>query len=412
MTLTSSEPTTTDGFELDLGRMRRERLAKLQSGLAEQGLDGLVLVGNSCVRYATGAELLNVEWARTAFEPVIAIVPAAGLPHLFTPYPEGAPPDLPADHVHPPLLVEYEEGVRALAGALGDILGADAHRIGFDELSPAELELLPGLRPGIELLDAGTVLGPAKVLKTPDEVECLRRSQRINDLAMYDVYESLRPGVRQCDLSSTFLQLIFELGASANMIDPIWEAMPRSIAEGPFTVHGDVAFPTAPTDQILRQDDVVMNDTGILYEGYCSDFGRTWIVGGEPTARQRDQFRRWRDVVQRVLDVTKPGATGRDLTRAAMEPGVGRKPWLEHFWLVHGCGTDSAEMPLLGTRLGEEFDESTVLAPGMIMVLEPVIWDDGYAGYRAEDTVVVTDDGYRRLSSFPYMPFDEGTWSW
>ena len=116
--------------------------------------------------------------------------------------------------------------------------------------------------------------------------------------------------------------------------------------------------------------------------------------------------------MQRVLDAIRPGATGRDLTRAALEPGVDRRPWLDHFWLIHGCGTDSAEMPLFGTHLGDEFDESMVLAPGMVMVLEPVIWDDGYGGYRSEDIVVVTDDGYRSLSSFPYMPFEEGTSPW
>jgi Xaa-Pro dipeptidase len=397
---------------LDLARMRRERLARLQSAMAAEALDGLVLAGNSAVRYATGAELLTVEWARTTYEPTIAIVPARGAPHLFTPHPEGAPPDLADDHVHPPLLVEFDEGVRALVDAVGDVVGGGKLRLGFDDLSAAEHERLGTLVPDIEVLDAGSALGPAKLVKTDDEVECIHRAQRINELAMYHVYDRVRPGVRQSDLSSEFLQRIFELGASANIVDPIWAPMPRSIAEGPFTVHGDVAFPTAATDQFLAQSDVVMVDTGILYEGYSSDFGRTWIVGGEPTTRQHDQFQRWKDVMRRVLDTVRPGATGRDLTRAALEPGVGRRPWLDHFWLIHGCGTDSSELPLFGTHLGDDFDESFVLAPGMVMVLEPVIWDDGHAGYRSEDIVVVTDDGYRSLSSFPYMPFEEGTTPW
>ena len=52
------------------------------------------------------------------------------------------------------------------------------------------------------------------------------------------------------------------------------------------------------------------------------------------------------------------------------------------------------------------------MAPGMVMVLEPVIWDDGDGGYRSEEVVVVTETGYRCLSRFPYMPFDEGTVTW
>ena len=69
-------------------------------------------------------------------------------------------------------------------------------------------------------------------------------------------------------------------------------------------------------------------------------------------------------------------------------------------------------MPFIGTDLGEEFDESIVLAPGMVMVCEPVIWDDGSGGYRAEDIIAVTDGGYRLLSSFPYVPYEEEIVEW
>src|SRR5207302_7354121 len=119
--------------------------------------------------------------------------------------------------------------------------------------------------------------------------------------------------------------------------------------------------------------------------------------------RQRELFKQWREVIDRVLDVLKPGVNGRDLTKAAL---AGRsKAWLKHFYLAHGIGTDSAEMPLIGTDLGEAFDESLVMAPGMVLVIEPVIWDDGAAGYRSEDIVAITDDGWMPLSDHPYDPF-------
>ena len=50
-------------------------------------------------------------------------------------------------------------------------------------------------------------------------------------------------------------------------------------------------------------------------------------------------------------------------------------------------------MPFVGTDLGPEFDASLVLQPGMVLVFEPVIWDDGHAGHRSEEIVAVTDDG-------------------
>ena len=63
---------------------------------------------------------------------------------------------------------------------------------------------------------------------------------------------------------------------------------------------------------------------------------------------------------------------------------------------------------MIGTDLGEEFDASQVLAPGMVLVFEPVIWDEGAAGYRSEDIIAITDDGWMPLSDHPYDPFTVG----
>ena len=59
----------------------------------------------------------------------------------------------------------------------------------------------------------------------------------------------------------------------------------------------------------------------------------------------------------------------------------GHPPWIEHFYLAHGIGTDSAEMPLVGTDLGEAFDALRDHgARAWSWCFEPVIWDDGFAG--------------------------------
>jgi len=225
---------------------------------------------------------------------------------------------------------------------------------------------------------------------------------------MRDVQAALRPGVRQSDLSAIFLPRVFELGASFNAIDPIWQVMEPTKGIGPWTVHGDLAFPTPSTDRFLREGDVIWVDSGIGYEGYASDFGRTWITSNRPqaSARQQSQFRRWADVVNAVRDLCRPGVSALELGRAAIAANGGAKPWIEHFYLAHGVGTDSAEMPLIGTDLGESFDEGLLLAPGMVLVLEPVIWDEGAAGYRAEDLLFITDDGWAPLSDYPYDPYE------
>jgi Xaa-Pro aminopeptidase len=393
----------------DRARMRADRHARLQDQLAAQGLDGLVLLGSSAVAYATGAGTPGCDSGRAALLRAVAVVVAGDEhPHLFTPWPEGSPPELPSDHLHSPVVPDVDDGAAALAAALGDLF-AGGSRLACDEVPHPLARALDGT--AARLVPASSVLGPAKLCKTVDELACIRRAQQVNEQAMLDIPPLLLPGVTQTELSATFLRRVVELGADLNGIDPIWQVMPRSLADGPWTVHGDVAFPTPSAPRALAEGDVIWVDTGIHVGGYASDFGRTWIAGEDPrpSARQQEQFARWRAVMEAVLAVCKPGVSALDLGRAAVaadaDTSGGRRPWIEHFYLAHGVGTDSAEMPLVGTDLGDAFDEQLILAPGMVLVLEPVIWDDGAAGYRSEDIVAITDDGWVALSDHPYDPF-------
>jgi Xaa-Pro aminopeptidase len=386
----------------DLARMRRDRYARVQAELTSRDLEGLLLLGGTNVEYATGARVLTADAGRAAMFRTVAYIGRDDLfPHIFAAYPEGVPPELPADHVHPPLYPELD------ARPIADLIAGEGP-VGLDEYTGAMWQELHGT----EFVDASPLMSAARICKTVDELRCIRMAQHVNEKAMCDVQAALQPGLRQSDLTGLFLRRIFELGATGNAVDPIWQVMPAQIADGPWTVHGDVAFPTATTDRILRHGDVVWVDTGITFCGYASDFGRTWLVSSppgppRPSARQVDQFARWQAVVEAVLDTVKPGASGRDVTRAARSalPPDARRPWLEHFYLIHGVGADSAEMPLIGSDLGPAFDESIVLAPGMALVIEPVIWDDGAGGYRSEEIVAVTDGGWVPLSDHPYWPF-------
>jgi Xaa-Pro dipeptidase len=385
----------------DLARMRRERFQKLQEQLSARGLDGLVLLGSSSVTYATGAAMPAQDGDRAALFRAVAIVIKGELaPHLYTLFADGAPAELPSDHLHAPLFPDLDDGIDLFAKALAEHFSAGA-RIGVDHQSHAMLRGLSGL----EWVDASGVMGAAKIVKTVDEVACLRRAQLLNELAMVDALRALRPGVRQIDLSAVFLRRVFELGASAGGIDPIWQVMAPSRELGPWTLHGDLAYPTVTTDRFLRHGDIIWVDAGIIWEGYASDYGRTWITGADPNARQLGQFRRWREVVDACLDILKPGVSGLQLGRVAIEANDGVRPWIEHFYLAHGVGTDSAEMPLIGTDFGEGFDEQLIMQPGMVAVFEPVIWEDGAAGYRSEDIVAVSDTGWVKLSGSTYDPY-------
>ncbi|MEZ0366663.1 M24 family metallopeptidase [Mycobacterium sp. pUA109] len=392
----------------DLTRMRAETGARLRSAMAERGIDALILLGNNNVVYATGASWPLGDAGLSYVERPVAVVLAEDPhPHLFLPFREGAASEsgIPADHLHGAVYLEFDEGVENFAATLAELIGA-GKAVAVDEFTGAMRRAQQRLFPGGRPADAAQVIGAAKLVKTVDELACIRTACRITDAAMVDVQAALAPGIRQVDLSASFMRRAFELGAMASMLEPIWQVMPKRKADGVWTTHGDLALPLLSTERELVAGDVLWTDVSITYQGYCSDFGRTWVVGADPTPRQQAQFHQWRDIMAAVLQVTRAGATAADLGRAATKANGGTQPWLPHFYLGHGIGVNAAETPMIGTDLGAEFDENFVFEPGMVLVLEPVVWEDGTGGYRSEEIIVITEEGWIPLTDYPYAPYE------
>jgi Xaa-Pro dipeptidase len=409
--MTTLLPALTSALDIpetpDIERMRRETGARLRSAMADREVDALILLGNNSVVYATGvswplgdAGLSHVE------RPVALVLADDPRPHLFLPFREGASSEsgLPADHLHGPVYLEFDEGVESFARMIEELVPAAAV-IAVDELTGAMRRAQDRLFRSGRPTDAAQIVGAAKLIKTPDELACMRTACRITDTAMIDVQAALAPGIRQIDLSASFMRRAFELGAMASMLEPIWQVMPKYKADGVWTTHGDLALPLLTTERELAAGDVLWTDVSITYQGYCSDFGRTWIVGQDPTPRQQAQFHKWREILTAVLEVTRAGTTIAELGRTATKANGGTKPWLPHFYLGHSIGVNAAETPMIGTDLGDEFDDNFVLEPGMVLVLEPVVWEEGTGGYRSEEIVVITEEGWILLTNYPYHPY-------
>ncbi len=392
----------TDMAAIDAGRMGRERHARLKAEMARQGVEVALLLHAPNVAYATGRAVRGVDVSCATFERPVALLVAGEDPtHLLA---DDIDPALDVEG-HPAAWPELDEGAAGLAGALGEIVGPLAgRRVAVDEQSGAMLRT--GMLAGADVTDASHLVGAAKLCKTDDELGCIAEAQRRNEEAMAAIQDEARPGATRNEVAGAFLARLGELGVEANLIDPIFQPMPRTVADGPRTTTETIAFPTGVGNPAFGEGDIVWVDSGIDHLGYASDFGRTWVIGRDPNAAERRLFERWCEVMVAVLDVLKPGVTGGDLCRAAEDANGGQRPWLPYFYLAHGVGVESAEMPLVGTDLGPEFDDRLVMAPGMVLVLEPVIWDEGVGGYRAEEIVAVTQDGWRHLGGgHAYPPF-------
>ena len=385
-----------DHLTCDVGRMRRERLTRLRQHMAAQDVAAVLLLHDPHVAYASGHVGPAVDTTHAVHQRSVAIIGQEGPVHLFADRPS---PDLAAE-IHPPVFPELDESMAGLAEAIGMATEpSNAGRLAIDEMTGAMLR--SGLLDGFDLLDAGRILGPARLLKTEDELACIDRAQRINEVAMEEVRTACLPGVRRSELAGLFISRVRQLGVDDVLIDPIFQPMPRNLSDGPRTSTGHVAFPTGVGDPLFNEEDLVWVDTGIGVEGYASDYGRTWVVGRDPSSAEQDLFRRWSAVMEASLAAIGPGATLAEVGRAAIGASRGAIPWLPHFYLAHGLGVESAEMPMVGTDLGEGFDEQFVLETGMVLVLEPVVWEDGVGGYRAEEVVAITDTGWRPLGGWP-----------
>lgn len=391
---------------IDTRAMQAERGSRLRTTMDSLDLDAVLLRYGPNVDYASGLPTPIADSSHIASDPSAVLVIASDpVPHVFSD--SGAIPiDIDSDHSHPPLDIAGDDAADRLWDAIRSCLGDARISLGVDELTAALACNLGGLQRHTDLTGAATVMAIARSCKNSHEVACIEKAETINEQAAADIRDLLIPGARHNHVAAEFVSRARALGADGNVIDPIFHPVRPRLNEGPFTPNGEPAFPLPGSDYLLADGDVCWVDTGILVHGYASDFGRTWIVSDDPqpTADQHAQFEQWRGVVERVLEKVGPGTTGAELMEAAGHVH-GRRPVLNHFYLIHGIGLESAEMPLIGTDLGPEMDSMMILEPGMVLVLEPVIWSDGSGGYRSEDIVLVTEDGYRKLSGDDYWPF-------
>lgn len=384
--------------------MAEYRARRLTSELLREGAGAAILSGAANVAYSAGLLAPPAPPGEVVDRHVTVVFPGDADVVLFG----GSGRSVAgAVTVEEAVFPETDSGATALVGLIADKLGGSSEAlVVVDDLTAAMSRQLERLLPRVTVADAASALARARLLKGEDEVSCLRIGQRLTERAMERASERLTAGATARELTRAFLEQALSLGLDGAVLEPVWHPVPAGYRTGYFSSGPLVPFPAANPARPFALGEVLWTDTGAASFGYHSDYGSTWIVGREPDRRQRDQFRRWRDVVDAVAGLLRPGSTGRELTEAATAANGGSPPWLSHLYLAHGIGLASAEAPLVGTDLGADHDESTVLQPGMTVVVEPVIWQEGQGGYRAEEMYLVTASGCERISSGRHEPFD------
>ncbi len=150
-----------------------------------------------------------------------------------------------------------------------------------------------------------------------------------------------------------------------------------------------------PTEEVLAPGHPMVVDFGATFEGYRSDMTRTFWLGGEPTGEMARVFAVVRDSQARGVEAVKAGVAAKAVDTVCRDV-IERAGWAERFehGTGHGVGLDIHEAPTVSQQ------GTAILAPGVVVTVEPGVYLPGLGGVRIEDTLVVTEDGSRTLTRF------------
>ncbi|MYE65838.1 MAG: hypothetical protein F4231_07975 [Acidimicrobiaceae bacterium] len=167
----------------DPGRMGSARLGRLRAQMRAQGVDGAVLMHGPHVTYATGHVPEAVDASHAHHCRAVAIVGAADGPARLHAHGEVGEAVAAGADLGALLWPELDDGAAAVGAAIAEVLGdVTGRRVAVDAVTGAMART--GVLDGAELVDASRVLGPARVIKTADELACIDQSQRHTERAM------------------------------------------------------------------------------------------------------------------------------------------------------------------------------------------------------------------------------------
>lgn len=238
---------------------------------------------------------------------------------------------------------------------------------------------------GGKLVSLPDLLDGLRAIKDAEELQLIREASELAEQVLHSVKAGLKEAVAEREIAA---QICYELqrnGAEKVAFDPIVLFGERSSLP-----HG------VPGDRPLQMGDIVLIDMGCRRAGYCSDLTRTYIFGTISAAWFEDIYKVTLHAQECALRALRGGATAREVDAVARslieEAGFGT--YFGH-GLGHGVGLEVHE----SIRLNAQSNQ--VLAPGMVVTVEPGIYLPGKGGVRIEDLVVVTSDGCNVLTHSP-----------
>jgi len=378
---------------------RNERQQRARQLMTENGLEAILLMEGTSLRYFTGVRWWGGE--RT----FALVLPAKGAAFYVCPaFEEGRAREqlanaLDGEQADVRVWQEDESPYQRIAQGVKE-RGVASGKLGIEEsvrfvFADGIAKALSQAVPQVTIASATPVTAGCRMIKSTHEIALMRLASQVTLAAYEAVYHALRPGMSQRDVSglidAAYRQLGFPGDASV-MVDQA-TAFPHGLA----------------TPQVIREGSIVMIDDGCTVEGYQSDITRTFVIG-----KASDKMKQVFDIVlhaqSAALAAARPGAECGSVDAAARkvitEAGYG--PDYKYFThrLGHGLGMDGHEWPYLVRG------NSTRLQANMTTSNEPGIYIRGEFGVRIEDDMHITESGAQLFTPQPLSleePFGKGS---
>ena len=406
---------------IDNDALREGRLKRLRDQLEESDLGALLAFDFANIRYMSATHIGT--WAidkaiRFALitrnsDPIVWDFGSAAKHHqLYNPWLQHTHSEMDADpHAphHGAVRPRLEDGARAgistLRGAFSphagiaeevarkvkrelEKFGVQNEPLGVDII---ELPILFALQnEGIGVVDGQQVFLQARAVKLREEILLLNQACSMVDAAYEELYQFLKPGVRENETVGLVSKTLYDLGSE--------------YVEGVNAISGErcAPHPHVYSDRLIRPGDPAFFDILHSHQGYRTCYYRTFAVGSASRA-QVDAYKIAREYMDKAIALVRPGATTADIVKVwprAQEFGFPNEEAAFALQYGHGIGLSIWEKPIFSRLVSLDHPEE--LKEGMVFALE-TYWPsaDGIGAARIEEMCVVTADGCEVITRFP-----------
>ncbi len=353
---------------VDFPRLRSYRLDRVRQQLEANDLGAVLLFETSNIRYATATQIGY--WAFNKGER-FALITRKGRPRIWD-FGSAAK----AHRRQLPDLYDLENSIggnTGLQGAIGPSSGLHtraAAEIGavlrdeglIDDLlgvDMAETAVFLALqKEGLKVTDGQQAMMLAREIKSSDEIVLLSQASAMVDGVYHEIYETLKPGIRESDIVALAHGRLFEMGSE--FVEAI-----NSIAGERCSPH-----PHVFSDRLIRPGDQAYFDIIHAYNGYRTCYYRTFVVGRATTA-ERDAFKQSREWMDAAIELVRPGNTTDMIAKVwPRAEDFGFVDEMDAFGLQfgHGVGVGLHERPII-SRLNS-LDDPIEIKEGMYFALE------------------------------------------